>query len=184
MKSEPPTQTRAPDSQFRTIWDSLNFFRNTKLLNVWRWGRGFPSVSFPRSCSLGNAIEHWLKAIINIKLLNVWGWGRAFLFHRWASPLDKTRKQVHRTCSFFCILFLFSFVFLFNMYLFFFLLFCFPGGPARRPRPSTDPTRCRSLASCICLICICVYIYIYIYTYSSCIVLASCICSLLFLTTY
>ena len=33
MKSEPPTPTRAPDSQFRKMQDCLSYVRNTSLLN-------------------------------------------------------------------------------------------------------------------------------------------------------
>ena len=41
MKSEPPTPTRAPDSQSRKMQGWLNFIRNASLLNSWGRGRGF-----------------------------------------------------------------------------------------------------------------------------------------------
>ena len=41
MKSEPPTPTRAPDSQFRKMQYQLDSIRNTSLLSLWGWGRGF-----------------------------------------------------------------------------------------------------------------------------------------------
>ena len=40
-KSEHPTPTRARDNQFRKMQDSLNYLRNTSLLNFWGWSRGF-----------------------------------------------------------------------------------------------------------------------------------------------
>ena len=41
MKLGPPTPTGAPDSQFRKMQDQLNSIRNTDVLNIWGWGRGF-----------------------------------------------------------------------------------------------------------------------------------------------
>ena len=45
MNSEPPTPTRTPDNQFRTMYDLLNLVKDTGLLHFSGWGRGVPVPS-------------------------------------------------------------------------------------------------------------------------------------------
>ena len=54
MKWEPPTQTRAPDNQFRQMQDYLTYTRNTSLLNACGWGPGGP-YSIGEFCERGRS---------------------------------------------------------------------------------------------------------------------------------